>query len=428
MEVRVETGIRTMDEYSYENKTVILRIDINSPLDPETKKIVSENRINKSIPTLKYLLDNKAKVAIIAHQGDTLDYHNLMPMNEHAEKLTAKLGIEVKYIDDVCGPAAQEVIKKLNAGEAVLLGNLRYLSEEISTFEDVVKLKPEEMLDTYLIRSLAPLADYYVNDAFAAAHRNAPSMVAFQEVLPSAGGELMMKEITALTKVMSKPEHPSVFILGGLKISDAFGMMKQVLENGTADKILACGITGSIFLMAAGYGIGGKTEKFIKDRSLDIFIPAAKEYLTNYSQKIVYPIDLAYEKDGQRREVSIEQLPVDELFLDIGKNTVAVFQEELKKAGTIFVNGPAGVYENKLFEYGTKEIWNSIADAEGYSVIGGGDTVSAAGRFIDTKKINYVCTAGGAMVRFLSGKKLPLIEAMKKAYNKVNKEIGRGRL
>ena len=418
MEVKTMSGIRPLEAFDYTNKTVILRVDINSPIDPVTKKIVNENRIRMSIPTIKYLLDNKAKVAIIAHQGDSLDYHNLIPMQEHAEKLSNYLGVTVKYIDDVAGPAAQEAVKNLKPGEAILLGNLRYLSEEISTFEDAVKLKPEEMLNTYLIRNLAPLADYYVNDAFAAAHRNAPSMVAFQELLPTAGGILLIKEIEALTRVMEKPEKPSVFVLGGLKISDAFGMMKQVLENGTADKILACGVTGEIMLMAQGISLGQKKEKFIKDRSLDVFIAPAKEYLRDYPDKIVVPVDLAYEKDGKRCEINIEELPVDEMFMDIGQKTIEMFKKVIESAGTIFVNGPAGVYENKLFETGTKEIWNAIADAKGYTVIGGGDTVSAASRFIDTSKINYVCTAGGAMVRFLSGKRLPLIEAMKKASQK----------
>jgi len=418
MEVKTISGIRPLDAFDYSGKTVILRVDINSPIDPVTKRIVNENRIKKSKPTIKYLLDKGAKLAIIAHQGDTLDYQNLIPMKEHAEKLSAVLGIEVKYIDDVCGPAAQEAVKNLKSGEAVLLGNLRYLCEEVSTFEDAVKLKPEEMLDTYLIRSLAPLADYYVNDAFAAAHRNAPSMVAFQELLPTAGGILLMEEIEALTKIMECPEKPSVFVLGGLKISDAFGMMKQVLQNGTADKILACGVTGEVMLMAQGISIGNVKEKFIKDRSLDVFIAPAKEYLNDYPGKIVVPVDLAYEKSGQRCEVMVKDLPVNEMFMDIGSKTIEIFKKIIESAGTIFVNGPAGAYENKLFEKGTKEIWNAIADAKGYSVIGGGDTVSAASRFIDTKKINYVCTAGGAMVRFLSGKNLPLIQAMKKASRK----------
>ena len=412
------SGIKPLDAFNYWEKTVILRVDINSPIDPVSKKIVNENRLKMSIPTIQYLLKQRAKLAIIAHQGDTLDYQNLIPLKEHAEKLSALLGIPVQYIDDVAGPAAQAAVKKLKPGEAVLLGNLRYLAEEISSFEDAVKLKPEEMLNTYLIRNLAPLADYYVNDAFAAAHRNAPSMVAFQELLPTAGGILMMKEIEALTKVMEKPEKPSVFMLGGAKISDAFGMMKQVLENGTADKILACGITGEIMLLAQGISIGQKTEKFIKDKSLDGFIAPAKEYLHDYPGKIVVPLDLAYEKDGKRHEIPVNDLPAKEMFMDIGAKTVVLFETVIASAGTIFVNGPAGVYENKLFETGTRELWNAIAGAKGYSVIGGGDTVSAASRFIDISKINYVCTAGGAMVRFLSGKKLPLIEAMKKAAKK----------
>ncbi|MBM7871522.1 phosphoglycerate kinase [Clostridium pascui] len=415
MDGKIGTKIKSMREFNYKDKTVLLRLDINSPIDPDTKKIVSENRIKKSIPTLNYLIEQGAKIAIIAHQGDTLDYHNLMSMKEHAQKLTERLGREVRYIDDVCGPAAQEAVKSLKPGEIILLGNLRYLAEEISTFEDAVKLQPKEMLNTYLVRSLAPIVDCYINDAFAAAHRNAPSMVAFQEILPSAAGDLMFNEISALTKVMETPEKPSVFVLGGLKISDAFGMMKQVLENGSADKILCSGITGHIMLMAKGYDLGKINEKFIKDRKLDVFIKPAKEYLENYEEKIVYPVDLAYEENGSRKEISIEDLPSDKSFMDIGHKTIEIFEEELSKAGTIFVNGPAGVYENKTFEAGTKAIWNAIAEAKGYSVIGGGDTVSAAQRFIDTSKINYVCTAGGAMVRFLSGVKLPLIEAMKNA-------------
>lgn len=418
MDAKVTTKMRSLEEFDYSGKKVLLRLDINSPIDPQTKKIMNENRINMSLPTLHYLLEQQAKIAIIAHQGDTLDYHNLIALAEHAEKLTQKLGIKVRYIDDVCGSAAQEAVKKLKPGEIIILGNLRYLTEEVSTFENDVKLKPSEMLNTYLVKNLAPLFDYYVNDAFAAAHRNAPSMVAFQEILPTAAGRLLTNEIKALTKVMESPDRPAIFVLGGLKISDAFGMMKQVLENGAADKILACGITGHIMLMAKGYNIGLQNEKFIKDRSLDVFIKPAKEFLLAYPEKIIFPLDLAYERDGQRAEITLDQLPTDELCMDIGQKTITLFKKELSLAGTIFVNGPAGVYENPLFADGTREIWASIAEANGYSVIGGGDTVSAAQRFIDTSKINYVCTAGGAMVRFLSGVKMPLIKAMKNAYKR----------
>ncbi|MDR2089216.1 MAG: phosphoglycerate kinase [Clostridiales Family XIII bacterium] len=410
--------MKRIDDFDCAGKTVLLRVDINSPIDPATKKIVNENRIEKSVPTIQKILDKNAKLAIIAHQGDTLDYRNLIPLHEHAKKLTTHLGREVRYIDDVCGPAAQQAVKQLKPGEAVLLGNLRYLTEEISTFENAVKLAPKEMLHTWLVRSLAPLCDFYVNDAFAAAHRNAPSMVAFQEMLPTAAGVLMAEEIGALDNVMAHPEKPCVFVLGGAKISDAFGMMKQVLQNGTADRIVTGGVTGEIMLLARGIRLGNTKEAFIRDRGLDVFVKDAKEYLSSYPDKIEFPVDLAYDRNGERAEAAVGDLPLEEMFMDIGSQTIARYQKTIEGAKTIFVNGPVGAYETEAFEKGTKHIWRAIAEASAYSVIGGGDTVSAARKFIDIGKINYVCTAGGAMIQYLSGDKLPLIEAMEKAYDR----------
>lgn len=414
--------INTIDDFDYQGKTVILRVDINSPLDPNTKQIANENRINKSIPTLKALLDKGAKVAILAHQGDTLDYHNLIPLAEHADKLSKKLGKPIRYIDDVAGPAAQAAIGALQPGEAVLLGNVRYLTEEVSTFEKAVKLSPEEMLDCYLVRRLAPLADYYVNDAFAAAHRNSPSMVGFAEALPTAGGRQLVAEVQALHAIMENPRRPSIFVLGGLKISDAFGMIRQVLENGSADKILTGGVTGIIMRMAQGQSFGGRQHQFLKDRSLDVFIEPAREFMEKFKDRFMNPLDFAYERDGTRVECSLDELPIDDaLYLDIGSQTISRYQSVIEKAGTIFVNGPMGAYENPLFEQGTRAIWNAIATSPGYSVVGGGDSVNAATSLVEDAEthFDYICTAGGAMVRFLSGAELPLIKALKKAYRKV---------
>ncbi len=361
-----------MREMNVNGKVVLLRLDINSPIDPVTKRIVNRNRLNESLPTLNFLIENNAKIAIIAHQGDTLDYQNLIPLNEHASILSELLGKEVEYIDDVCGPAAQYLVKRLKKSKIALLGNLRYLSEEISTFENAVKLEPSDMMGTFLVRSLSPLVDIYINDAFAAAHRNAPSMVAFQEIKPSAAGDLLFREVEALTKVMKSPVRPSVFVLGGAKISDAFGMMKQVLENGTADKILTCGITGEIFIMASGKYIGAKKEKFLKDRNLLEFIEPAKEYLKDYPGRIEMPADLAFDSGGQRKEIDLQNLPVEELFMDIGTKTISRYSDIIAGANTIFTNGPAGAYENALFEKGTKDVLQAIAGSKGYSVIGGG--------------------------------------------------------
>jgi phosphoglycerate kinase len=417
--------IKPISAFNIAGKTIIFRPDINSPIDPATKRIVNTNRLEKTVPTLNALLDGGAKVALIAHQGDTLDYQNLIPLAEHAEILSRLTGRKVAYIDDVCGPAAIAAVKALVPGEAVILGNLRYLTEEISTFETVVKLSAAEMTETWLVRKLAPLADLYVNDAFAAAHRNAPSMVAFQELLPTAGGIQLMDEYGALKRVLDNPKRPCVYVLGGAKISDAFDMMRKVLADGSADRILTAGVTGLVMHLARGVDLGPAVAKFLKDRALDVFVPEAKALLAEFGDKYVLPLDLAYEVKGEgaplqggavaRAEAMIADLPKDRLFPDIGHRTIAEFAKIIAQAGSVFVNGPAGMYETPLWSDGTREVWNAIADAPGYTVIGGGDTISAAARFTDMKKFGYVCTGGGAMVRFLAGKRLPLIEAMEKA-------------
>ena len=290
----MEVKMTPLDGMDVAGKRVLLRLDINSPIDPQTKKIVNENRLKKSLPTLHYLLDGGAKVAIIAHQGDTLDYQNLIPLKEHAEKLTILSGREVKYIDDVCGPAACEAVNALREGECILLGNLRYLCEEVSGFEKEVKLQPCEMLDTWLVRTLAPLFDLYVNDAFSAAHRNCPSMTAFQQVLPTAAGFLLFDEYKALYNVLHGAQKPAVFVLGGAKISDAFGMMEAVCANGTADKILACGVTGQVMLLAQGVKLGNTTEEFLKARDLWCFVDQAKGLLSRFPDVFELPMDLAF--------------------------------------------------------------------------------------------------------------------------------------
>ena len=414
----MEIKIQSVKDLDLTGKKILFRPDINSPIDSVTRKIVSSNRIRKMAPTLKYLLDNGASVAVIAHQGDTLDYQNLISMQEHAQKLSESAGYPIVYLDDVCGDAATEAVKNMKSGECIFLGNLRYLTEEVSTFEKDVKLAPEEMKDTYLIRRLAPLFDLYVNDAFSAAHRNCPSMTGFQQVLPSAAGFQFFDEYAALSAVRDNAAHPAVFVLGGAKISDAFGMMETVLKNGTADKILTTGITGTIMLIASGVDVGGKELQFLKDKDLLVFVDAAKSYLHDYPSRIEMPIDVAFKDGDAREEISVSEIPPDELFLDIGSATVEKYAKILASAGTIFANGPAGVYEDSLFTDGTKGIWQAIADSSGYSVIGGGDTVNSATMFIDIAQISYVCTAGGALIRFMSGKKLPLVDAMEKAYER----------
>ncbi|MDR0355422.1 MAG: phosphoglycerate kinase [Deltaproteobacteria bacterium] len=414
----VSLKIRSMDELDLKGKTVLCRLDVNSPIDGATGRIKNENRLDMSLDTLRTLKSQESKVAIIAHQGDSLDYHNLMPMKEHAEKLSQKLGFPVDYIDDPCGPAAQAAVRALPPGGMIILGNLRYLAEEISTFENSVKLTPERMAGTYLVRSLGPLAEAYVNDAFSAAHRSSPSMVAFQEFLPSAAGRLFFKEVSALNKIMSSPPRPCVFFLGGAKISDAFGMLGQALDSGAADAALTGGVTANVFLMAKGIELGRANADFIKSQGLGGFVDQARALLAAHGDKIRTPSDLAFEKDGQRRELPVAAVMPDELYVDLGDATVTAYSRILAEAGAIFVNGPAGQYESPLFSSGTRRLWEATAASSAYSVIGGGDTVTAAQTFIDASRLDLVCTAGGALVQYLSGKRLPLIAAMEKAHSR----------
>ncbi|MDJ0924484.1 MAG: phosphoglycerate kinase [Acidimicrobiia bacterium] len=405
--------IASIDEFDVRGRRVLLRVDINSPLDPETKRISNENRINKSLPTIADLADGGARLVIIAHQGDVLDYHNLVSTEEHAAILTEKLGRPVGFIDDVAGPAARARIGELEDGDILLLDNIRIYGEELSSFEQAVKLTPAEMTRTYLVRHLAPLFDLYVNDAFAAGHRDAPSMVAFQELLPSAAGRLLFREVEMLQSVAVDPARPCVFALGGLKISDAFSMMSQVLSDGTADVVITSGVTGEIMLLASGSSLGAGSEGFINDRGLDSFIPIAQDYLARFPGQILMPIDVAVDDDG-RREVAVADLPVPELIVDIGSATIASYEEVIAGAATIFVNGPPGVYEQVASSEGTRRLWTAVANAGGTTVIGGGDTVASAATFVDLDDIDYVSTGGGALVRYLSGTELPLLRAMQR--------------
>lgn len=411
----MEAGIHTLDDFALAGKTVLLRVDINSPIDRDTKQLVNDNRIQKSLPTIRELADAGAKVVLLAHQGDTEDYHNLVSLEPHAKRLAELLGRTVGFIDDIAGPAAVERIKSLQPGELLVLNNVRYYAEEVSTFVNFVKLTPAELAATRLVRNLAPLADLFVNEAFAAAHRYSPSLVGFAEVLPTAAGRLFIEEFGALARVKETPQHPCVYVLGGSRIADAFSMMEQVLSTGAADRCLTCGLNGEVMVLARGASLGAPSERLIEEKGLTPFIPKAKELDARYGDKIGSPIDFAVSVAGGRVEIDLDQLPSDELLVDIGRKTIDLYESVIARAATIFVNGPAGIYEKPESAEGTRRLWSAIADAPGYSVIGGGDSVAAGAKFGVLVRMGYVCTSGGGMVRFLSGQELPVITALRRA-------------
>ncbi len=416
-------GINTLEEFNLQDKTVLVRVDINQPVDHATGKLKSTARIEACVPTLRYMADKGAKLVLMAHQGSDIEYKNFYTTRPHAAVLSELLKQDVKFIDDVCGPYAQQAIKDMQSGEIILLDNVRYIGEEQTLFEMKLKLSHEQQAQTYLVSRLAPLADLYVCDAFAAAHRDQPSLCGFEQVLPSAMGHLFDKEFSVISSLMEAPERPCVFVLGGAKISDAFMMMETVLAGGVADQVLTGGLVANILLAAAGKEIGSGSMKFILDSNYGEYIDKAKIIYEKYADKITLPEDLAYVVDGARKEAAIGAIPADACLLDIGSNSTKTYQEAIAKAKTVFVNGPMGVFEQEATEYGTKGVWEALGSTEAYTVIGGGDSITATKRYEKTELINYICTGGGALIRFLTGEELPVVKALRHAAKKFGNDV-----
>jgi len=412
-------GMYTLDDFDLEGKTILARFDMNSPLDPKTRKPIDITRIEKSIPTLKELSEKGVKTVILIHQGSDIEYHNYASTKPHAKIISQLLGKPVDYIDDVCGPAARDKIKALKNGQILMLENVRFMAEEMTLFETKLNLTPEEQSKTLVVRKLAPLADLYICDAFAAAHRCQPTLVGMEEVLPSAMGRLLEKEITSLNQLLKNPEKPCIFILGGAKIQDAFLMMDSILRNNIADLVLATGLVAQVMLLAQSISLGKSSKDIIKQKNLEGYIEQSKDILDKYESKIKLPLDLAYSITGKRKEINISSLPIDDYPLsDIGSNTITEYEQIIKDAKTIFFNGPAGVFEKTETELGTKMILTAIAKSNAFSALGGGDSIAAVNKYNLANNISYISTGGGALVRFLSGEELPVIKALKKSARK----------
>ncbi|MDR3145205.1 MAG: phosphoglycerate kinase [Treponema sp.] len=406
-------GINTLDDVEAEGKTVLCRIDINQPVDRATGTLKDTTRIEACIPTIRELCDKGAKLVLLAHQGSDIEYQNFYTTQPHEAVLSRLLGRELRFIDDVCGPAARDAIRALKPGEILLLDNVRFVSEEQTLFELKLRLSPEEQAETLLVRKLAPLADLYVCDAFAAAHRDQPSLCGFERLLPSAMGRLFEEEFCVISSLMEKPERPCLFVLGGAKINDAFLMMDRVLKDAVADRVLAGGLAGQVLLWAEGRDIGEPSRAFIRQQGYEALVETGRDLLSKYRDRIEIPVDCGTLSDGERREYRIGKVPAGALILDIGTETAAAWQERIGAAKTVFVNGPMGVFEDEKTEKGTRMIWDALGDTSAYTVVGGGDSIAATKQYGKTGLINYICTGGGALIRFLTGEELPVVKALR---------------
>jgi phosphoglycerate kinase len=398
----------TLDDFDVENKTVLLRVDFNMPLDKKTLAITDDTRIRLALPTITELLKKHAKIVILAHQGKQGSW-DFTSMQQHARLLQNLLGKPVTYIDDIFGESAKNAIKAMTPGSIVFLDNVRKFPGETE------KKKPEEHAQSPLVQNLAPLADLYVNDAFAAAHRAQCSLTGFAAVLPSAAGRLLEKELTSLENVVKNPAKPAVFLFGGAKFSDVIVAIDRVLSNKTADTVLLTGLPANAFLKAKGIDLGKINEEAMAEEGTpELFTNITKVY-AKYPTQILLPVDFAIEKNGKRHEIALNKLPVEAHLFDIGERTIKQYCDVLSKAKTVFLSGPCGVFENPLFQKGTREIFTTVAQSKAFSIAGGGHTIAALDKLELNTKISHISTGGGALEKFMMGDKLPVVEALKQA-------------
>lgn len=390
--------MKTLKQMNIKNKKVLIRCDFNVPL--KDGKIVDNTRIVKALPTIKYCLDQNAKVILFSHLGrikeeSDLDKNNLKPVAKELEKL---LEHKVTFIEKTRGEELEDAINNMKEQDVILVQNTRY--------EDLDG-KKESKNDPELGAYWASLGDVFVNDAFGTIHRAHASNVGIASNIASCIGFLIEKELTAL-KELDHPKHPYIVILGGAKVQDKIGVIENLVTK--ADKILIGGGMAFTFLKAEGYEVGNS---LVDEENIDF----CKKILEKYPDKIVLPIDAAvtteYSENEEYRVKDISNIEYNEMGLDIGPDSEKLFENYLKDASIAVWNGPLGVYEFKKYKQGTDNLLKFIVDNDIKVILGGGDIVAAATTSGYKDQIYHISTGGGATLEYLEGKKLPGLEAIK---------------
>lgn len=380
---------KTIESYDLKNKTVIIRADLNVPI--KEGKVKDNSRILASVKTIKYALDNGAKVVVLSHLGRVKTEIDKIKtgLRPVYEELNKELDGRLRFTAFTRGPKVEVMVKEMKYGEALLLENTR--------FEDIEGEK-ESKNDPELAESWAKLGELFINDAFGTLHREHASNVGLAKLLPSGLGFLVVKELNELDK-LDNPERPFAIIMGGAKVSDKLGVIKTLITK--ADKMLIGGGMAFTFLKAKGVEIG---KSLVEDEQLEY----CKELLDNYGDKIVLPIDFKVAQDTEDVMPMIsDTIGMYQMGLDIGPKTIKLFQDSLEGVKTCFWNGPLGMYENPNYQEGTKMVLDYIAKSDMYSILGGGDIVTCANQFGYSDKISFLSTGGGASLEYLENKDLP---------------------
>ncbi len=407
----------TLDSFDLTGKTVLVRVDVNSPIDPIEGRILGDNRIRQHAGTIQRLSDSK--VIILAHQSrpGKADFTEL---DVHARRLSRIMRKPVSFVDDLFGSKARAAIGEMKPGDILMLQNVRFYSEEVAFKDDNMDKKK----NSHIVSNLAPLADYFVLDAFAAAHRAQPSLVGFTELMPSMAGEVMRKEIEALQYAVTDARRPSMAILGGLKVDDSIEIMQNLLSQDIVDRVLTTGVVGQIFLLAQGHDLGEPNITFLDTevKGYQLSLEIAQRMLDEFGDRIEIPVDLALNDNGSRVKLRVEELPAKFPIFDIGIDTIVKYIHLIHEARTVILNGPSGVFEQPTFATGTKEIFRAIAESDCFSIMGGGETTTVLDQLGIKGDISHVSTGGGACLTFLAGKNMPGIQALERSYELFSSE------
>jgi phosphoglycerate kinase len=390
-------GLRTIRDVDVQGKRVLVRVDFNVPI--ENGKVLDDWRLRATLPTIRYLTERGAKVILLSHlgrpKGKRDEQFSLRPV---AQRLSELLGQPVQFADDCVGEVAEQAAAQLQAGEVLLLENLRFHAGE-------------EANDDSFAQQLARLGDVFVNDAFGAAHRAHASVHAITKFLPSYAGLLMEREVTHLSRLLEAPEKPFVAVLGGAKVSDKIGVIRNLLTK--VDALLIGGAMAFTFLKAQGYETGKSLVEADKLDLANALLGEAREK----GVELVLPVDVAVAEsdaeDAATQVVPATSIPADKAGYDIGPETANLFAERIRTAKTVFWNGPMGRFERTPFKAGTKAIAEALAQCSGTTVVGGGETAAAAFEFGIADKVTHVSTGGGAALELLEGRELPGIAVLK---------------
>ena len=408
-----------MDEVRLEGKTVLLRVDINSPLHPTTKAFLDDTRIRAILPTMRKLA--KSKTVIMTHQSrpGKGDFTGTLG---HARELGRLLGKAVKWVDDIHGDKALAAIEKMQVGDILMLNNIRMDAQELSMKNNTF----ESLLDSQIVTRLSSVVDVFINDAFACAHRNSPSITGFTHAIPCVSGELMNKEIRALQKASEQPERPCIAILGGIKVDDSVGVADNMLRTGITDQVWVIGGVANLFLMCNGVDIGNPSESFLRNElgdNWDETVENIEALLRDYPEQIIMPEDLAANIGGNRVDTPISALPVEASLIDLGVMSTLKMSKAIKEAGTVILNGPAGVFEMDDFAFGTIEMLNACSESSAYTIMGGGHTATLVAQMGIAEKMGHVSTGGGACLNFLAGRSMPALAGLAQSALQFDVEI-----